>query len=30
MRRLFANRLATATGIAVVLMSAVFALVRVL
>jgi hypothetical protein len=30
MRRLFANRLALATGIVVVLMSAVFALVRVL
>lgn len=29
MRRLFANRLALATGIVVVLMSAVFALVRV-
>jgi hypothetical protein len=30
MRRLFANRLALATGIVVVLMSAAFALVRVL
>lgn len=30
MRRLFANRLALATGIVVVLMSALFALVRVL
>jgi hypothetical protein len=30
MRRLFANRLALATGIVVVLMSALFALMRVL